>query len=213
MKKSSGVRLQELPLSLPLAAAAIQTPVEAFSPSLSLPLSIPLSPFTKCSSLNHPLFLSLSLHSISFVCPVTESSLSLLLPSLIFLSVSTLLSTALSLFPSLQGWSVWYYFCAVGQQNGLKKGQAPQTTLIYRTAFQSLHCCSTYPTNGRQTQKGEKRKKDTKNRVGWKQNGKGHLLNFVKLHCQCFANMVKHVKLISFLKAYQVPAHCVWHTS
>lgn len=29
-----------------------------------------------------------------------------------------------------------------GQQDGLEHGQAPQTTLIYRTAFQSLFQCA-----------------------------------------------------------------------
>lgn len=54
----------------------------------------------------------------------------------------------------------------VGQQDGLEHGQAPQTTLIYRTAFQSLlQCCSTYinTTKGTELQnkwKGKSGKKD-----------------------------------------------------
>lgn len=40
------------------------------------------------------------------------------------------------------GWPVWYSTCVVGQQDGLEHGQAPQTTLIYRTAFQSLSQCA-----------------------------------------------------------------------
>lgn len=55
----------------------------------------------------------------------------------------SLLPSPLSSFPL--GLPVWYSTCVAGRQDGLEHGQAPQTTLIYRTAFQSLlQCCSTY---------------------------------------------------------------------
>lgn len=83
----------------------------------------------------------------------------------LFLSVSPLCLSlpliCLSSFP--RGLPVWYSTCVAGQQDGLEHGQAPQTTLIYRTAFQSLlQCCSTYINTSRGREPRCKREKKWK---------------------------------------------------
>lgn len=156
MKKSSGVRLQELPFFPPLQCCHTGSSVLNFSNLLLSIFSRPL--------LFHFLPLSLPLFSCSpflvlmFVLSQTFSShISFCVSSL---SLS-LLHIFLSSFP--QGLPVWYSTCVAGRQDGLEHGQAPQTTLIYRTAFQSLlQCCSTYinTSTGRepQSKRGKKAK-------------------------------------------------------
>lgn len=150
MKKSSGVRLQQLPRSpLPSLQCCLfcsDRLVLNFS-NLFVFLS-PALPF-----LFHFLPLSLLLVFLLSifgpdVCPF--SFLSHLFPLCLF--TCSLSSTSFSLlFP--RGLPVWYSACVARRQDGLEHGQAPQTTLIHRTAFQSLlQCCSTYinTTRGRE---------------------------------------------------------------
>lgn len=101
------------------------------------------------------------------------------LPHIFSLCLFSLLLSLLNIFTSSLPWGlpVWYSACVMGQQDGLEHGQAPQTTLIYRTAFQSLlQCCSTYiniPT-GREREK-QKEKKDVKIIEKDKTNRKGQM--------------------------------------
>lgn len=165
MKKSSGVKLQELPFSPYLAVLSYwQTHVKLFQP----PFSLLLSSFILSLQELHCF---LALHFCPDVCPFLD----FFFPFTFLFSMSPfspcLLQMFLSCFP--QGLPVWYSACVVGQ-DGLEHGQAPQTTLIYRTAFQSLlQCCSTYinTSTGRELQNKWNRENEN-NRKELKQTGK-----------------------------------------
>ena len=184
MKKGGGVRLQELPLSLLLCGAGRTFPASLslcfFSPSL-----ISFSPSKP------PLVLLLFIFSPG-VCP---SLLPLKSPFTVTPSLSpSPLHIFLSSFP--QGLPAWYSACVAGRQDGLEHGQAPQTTLIHRTAFQSLlHCCSTYINTRAVRETHIKRGKNNGNNSGgWKQTGKGQMQNYMKSHC-CHANRLKYARI------------------
>lgn len=168
MKKSSGVRLQELPFLPTLQCCHTDKPMLNFSSPLFSQL------------VYYSVFIHLSLQALQcflalHFCPDGCPFLDLFLPFTPLFSMSlpspSLLQMFLSYFP--QGLPVWYSACVVGQ-DGLEHGQAPQTTLIYRTAFQSLfHCCSTYinTSTGRELQNKWNRKNEN-NREELKQTGK-----------------------------------------
>lgn len=138
MKKSSGVRLQELHFFSYLQYCHTDRPVSNFSKPFFLYFFLKLS-LLSLSPLKH-----LSLSLLSIFSPDVSPFLIFFFSFSVSLLSHSLPSTPFSAsFP--RGSPVWYSTCVVGRQDGLEHGQAPQTTLIYRTAFQSLlQCCSTY---------------------------------------------------------------------
>lgn len=132
MEKCSGVKLQELAFISPPHSFAILQPRQACFKLFKTIFVFSLL----LSSVKHPLrlFLVFSLIFFTFFFHIFFSR------SCVSSFSASPLSTP-SLAPFSQGWPVWYSTCVVGQQDGLEHGQAPQTTLIYRTAFQSLFQC------------------------------------------------------------------------